>query len=228
MSKLSNRIALVTGAGTGVGRAIALTFAKEGATIVLNGRREEKLREVAKEIGEDKAIVIPADLTSESEVKELYEKLKQATNGKLDILVSNAGGVSAVAPVTEMTLEQWQGMFDLNATTQFLTAKQFLPMLRESDNGKLISVTSGMVNLFYNSMGAYSASKAAAEKLMKTVAVEEEKNNVQVNMFDPLNAKSEGNPDGAYEPMDLVGELVDLAAATSVVKNGEIIIPKVD
>lgn len=126
-----------------------------------------------------------------------------------------------------MTLDQWQDMFAINATTQFLTAKQFLPMLRESDNGKLISVTSGMVNLFYNSMSAYSATKAAAEKLMKTLAVEEEANNVQVNLFDPLNAKSEGNPDGAYEPMDIVGGLVDLAAATSVVKQGEIIKPDV-
>lgn len=69
MGKLSNRIALVTGAGTGLGRGIALTFAKEGATVVLKGRREEKLQEVAKEIGEDKAIVIPADLTVESKVK---------------------------------------------------------------------------------------------------------------------------------------------------------------
>ena len=227
MGKLSNRIALVTGAGTGLGRGIALTFAKEGATVVLKGRREEKLQEVAKEIGEDKAIVIPADLTVESEVKELHDKLKEKTNNKLDILVTNAGGVIAVAPVSDMTLDQWQDMFAINATTQFLTAKQFLPMLRESDNGKLISVTSGMVNLFYNSMSAYSATKAAAEKLMKTLAVEEEANNVQVNLFDPLNAKSEGNPDGAYEPMDIVGGLVDLAAATSVVKQGEIIKPDV-
>src|SRR5690625_6170383 len=70
MGKLSNRIALVTGAGTGLGRGIALTFAKEGATVILNGRREEKLREVEKEIGDGKAIVIPADLTVESERSE--------------------------------------------------------------------------------------------------------------------------------------------------------------
>ena len=228
MGKLSNRIALVTGAGTGLGRGIALTFAKEGATVILNGRREEKLREVEKEIGDGKAIVIPADLTVESEVKELYEKLKKETGGKLDILVNNAGGVVAMGSAEDMTLQQWQSMFDINATTQFLATKQFLPMLRESKNGKLISVTSGMVNFFMEGMGAYSASKAAAEKLMKTVAVEEEKNNVQVNMFDPLNAKSEGNPDGELEPMDIVGVLVDLAASETIVKQGEIIKPDVE
>lgn len=227
MGKLTNRIALVTGAGTGVGRAIALTFANEGATVVLNGRREEKLREVEKEIG-DRAIVLPADLTVESEVQGLLEQLKEKTNGKLDILVANAGGVSAMGTTVDMTTDQWQGMFDLNATTQFLTAKYFLPLLRESDHGKLISVTSGMVNLYFEGMGAYSASKAAAEMLMRTVAVEEEKNNVQVNMFDPLNAITEGNPEGAYDPIDLVGGLVDLAAATTVEKQGEIIKPDVE
>lgn len=226
MGKLTNRIALVTGAGTGVGRAIALAFAKEGATVVLNGRREEKLREVAAEIGEENAIVIPADVTNEAAVQELFEKLTEKTNGKLDILVNNAGGVSAMAPTTELTLEQWQSMFDLNATSQFLVTKQFLPILRENGNGKIISVTSGMVNFFMEGMGAYSATKGAAEALMKTVAVEEEKNKVQVNMFDPLNAVSEGNPDGEHDPSNLVSVLVDLAAANTVERTGEIIKPE--
>src|SRR5690625_1025236 len=137
MGNLSNRIALVTGAGSGLGRAIALTFAKNGATVILNGRREEKLREVAKEIGDGKAIVIPADLTVEDEVKQLFDKLKQETGGKLNILVNNAGGMKSLAPISEMTLEQWQGMIDLNATSQFLTTKYALPLLRESENAKL-------------------------------------------------------------------------------------------
>src|SRR5690625_7912262 len=96
MGNLSNRIALVTGAGTGLGRGIALTFAKEGATVILNGRREEKLREVEKEIGDGKAIVITADLTVESEAKELSEKLKKETGGKIDILYNKAGMIVAL------------------------------------------------------------------------------------------------------------------------------------
>lgn len=227
MGKLSNRVALVTGAGTGIGRAIALTFAKEGATVVLNGRREEKLREVEKEIGNGKAIVIPADVTSESDVKGLFDKLKQKTDGKLDILVNNAGGVNSMAPVGEVTLQQWQDMFDLNLTSQLLTTKQFLPMLRESGNGKIISVTSGVVHFFVEAMGAYSASKAAVEALMKSVAGEEKSNNIQVNLFDPLNASTEANPDGEHDPMDIVGVLVDLVAASSVEKSGEIIKPDI-
>src|SRR5690625_554970 len=167
MGKLSNRIALVTGAGSGIGRAIALTFAKNGATVVLNGRREAKLREVEKEIRDGKAIDIQADLTVEDEVKQLFDKLKQETDGKLDILVNNAGGVLTMAPSSEITLQQWQDMFDINATTQFLTTKYALPLLRESENAKLISTTSGIVNFFMEGYGPYSASKSAAEALMK-------------------------------------------------------------
>lgn len=226
MGKLTGKVALVTGAGTGLGRAIAITFAKEGATVVLNGRRGEKLREVEKEIG-DKSIVIPADITDEGEIKGLLEKLQKNTDGKLDILVNNVGGVNVMGTTGEMSLEQWQKMFDLNLTSQFLATKTFLPMLRESENGKLISVTSGMVNFFMSGMGAYSASKAAVEALMKTVAEEEKENGVQVNLFDPLNAVSEGNPQGQYDPMDIVGILIDLAAATSVEKHGEIVKPEV-
>lgn len=227
MGKLSGKTALVTGSGTGLGRAIAITYANEGATVILNGRREDKLREVEKEIGNDKTIVFPADLTDESQVKELVNKVQESTKGKLDILVNNAGGVNAMDPISDMTLEQWQKMFDLNLTSQFLTTQAFLPMLRQSENGKIISVTSGMVNFFMKGMGAYSASKAAVEALMKTVAEEEKDNGIQVNLFDPLNAVSEGNPQGKYEPMEIVDVLTDLAAAPTVEKNGEVVKPQV-
>src|SRR5699024_10781165 len=112
---------------------------------------------------------------------------------------------------------------DLNATTQFLSAKQFLPTLRGSEHGKFISVTSCMVNFYMEGVSAYSAMKAAAEMFIITVAVEEKDTGVQVNMYDPLNAKSEGNTDGAHESMDIIDVLVDLAAAETVEKHGEII-----
>src|SRR5699024_7569937 len=118
MGKLTNKVALVTGAGSGLGRGIALTFAQEGATVVLNGRREEKLREVEEEIGktEGKAIVIPADFTNETEVKKVREKLDEETGGKLDIFVANAGGVKVMGKATDMTVERRQSTLEMNAT----------------------------------------------------------------------------------------------------------------
>lgn len=227
MGKLTNQVALVTGAGTGLGRAIAIAFAKEGATVVLNGRREEKLREVEREIGEGKgkAIVIPADLTDETAVHALRDKLLNSTDGKLDILVNNAGGVSAMNSISELTLEQWNQMMDLNITSQFLATKAFLPALRKSGNGKILSVTSGMANFYMNGFGVYSASKAGVEALMKTVAAEEKDNGIQVNLFDPINVISEGNPSGEKDPAEIVATLIDLAAASSMEKSGEVVKP---
>lgn len=226
MGKLNEKVALVTGAGTGLGRGIASALANEGAKVVLVGRREDKLKEVKQEIG-DNAIVIPADAANEEEVAQLVRQLEKETSGKLDILVNNAGGVVNTDRVDSMSLSGMTSMLDINLMTQLVMTKACLPMLRESENGKLISVTSGMVNFFMEGMGAYSASKAAAEALMKTVAEEEKENGVQVNMFDPLNAKSEGNPQGQYEPSEIVDVVVDLAAAPTMERQGEIVKPNV-
>lgn len=226
MGKLDGKVALVTGAGTGLGRGIATALGENGATVVLVGRREEKLNEVKQEIG-DKAIVMPADAANEEAVAQLVQGLKTKTDGKLDILVNNAGGVVATDRVDSIPAANLQKMLDINLMTQLVMTKACLPMLRDSEHGKLISVTSGMVNFFMEGMGAYSASKAAAEALMRTVAEEEKENGVQVNMFDPLNAKSEGNPQGQYEPAEIVDVIVDLAAATTMDRHGEIVKPNV-
>ncbi|MEK4425064.1 SDR family NAD(P)-dependent oxidoreductase [Solibacillus sp. FSL K6-1523] len=215
MTKLMNQVALVTGAGTGLGRAIAKSLANEGFIVVLNGRREEKLREVEKEIGEDKAIVIPADVTNEKSVQALKSRLLELTDGKLNVLVNNVGGVPATGRITEMTLEQWQQVMDKNLTSQFLVTKAFLPTLRNNENGKIISVTSGMAQFYVDGFSAYSASKAGVESLMKTVAEEEKDNGIEVHLFDPQNVISEANPQGEKNPMEVVGSLIELLASKS-------------
>lgn len=209
MDKLTNRVAMVTGAGTGLGRAIAIALAKEGATVILNGRRDEKLREVEKEI-EGKTFVIPADVTDEVEVNELRDKMLEQTGGKLDILINNVGGVPAMGQISEMTLDQWRQVMDKNLTSQFLMTKAFLPALRASENGKIISVTSGMAHYYVKGFSAYSAGKAGVESLMKTVAVEEKDNGIEVHLFDPQNVISEANPQGEKDPMEVVDSLVKM------------------
>lgn len=224
MGKLTGKVALVTGAGSGLGKAIAKTFAQEGATVILTGRNEDKLRLVEQEIG-GAALVLPADMTQESQVQALFHAIEEQTKGQLDIVVNNVGGVNAMGTISDMPFAAWQKMNDLNLTSQFLTTKYALPLLRKSGNGKLIAVTSGMANFFVKGMGAYSASKAGVEGLMKTVAVEEAANGIQVNLFDPINAMTESNPQGKYDPMDLAKSLIDVAAASTIVKQGEIIKP---
>lgn len=226
MGNLEGKVALVTGAGTGLGKAIAKRLAEQGATVALNGRREDRLQEVKQEIG-DNALVFAADASDEKAVAQLIVSLKEQTGGKLDILVNNAGGVSVLSKVSDLTPTDWQKMLAINTTSQLVMTQACLPLLRESGNGQIISVTSGMVNYFAEGMGAYSASKAAAEALMKTVAVEEKENNVHVTLFDPINVVSEGNPDGQYAAMDVAQAVADLAVTPSMEKQGQIVKPQV-
>lgn len=210
MTNLSHQVALVTGAGTGLGRAIAITLANKGYTVVLNGRREEKLRQLEKEVGREKAIVIPADVTSTVGVNHLRDHVLRQTGGKLDVLVNNVGGVPAMGQIGEMTFDQWNQVIDKNLTSQFLMTQAFLPALRKSGHGKIISITSTMAHYFMKDFGAYSASKAGVEALMKTVAEEEKAHGIEVHLFDPQNVISEANPQGEKDPMEVVGSLLEL------------------
>lgn len=208
MESKNKKTALVTGAGTGLGSAIAKTLAKEGFKVVLTGRREEKLREVENEIGKDNAVVIPADVTKENEILKLHKEIVERTGG-LDLLVNNVGGVSTFGATDELTLKDWEKMMDTNLTSQFLVTKAFLPQLRSS-KGKIISVTSGMAHFYMRGFGPYSASKAGVEAFMKTVAEEEKETGVEVHLFDPGNVISEGNPEGEKHPMDIMNRIVAL------------------
>jgi NAD(P)-dependent dehydrogenase (short-subunit alcohol dehydrogenase family) len=210
MDKTNNRIALVTGAGTGLGRAIAITLAKQGFKVAITGRREEKLREVESEIGKEGTIVLTADVLNENSVLALKEKLLEQTGGQLDLLVNNVGGVPAMGSIEEMSLEQWQQVMDKNLTSAFLTTKAFLPALRKSNKGTIISITSGAVHNYFPGMGAYSVGKAALESFIKVIGVEEKEHGIITHLFDPGNVISEANPKGGQEPMEIMDKIVAL------------------
>lgn len=205
-------VALVTGAGSGLGRAIAKTLASEGYHVVLTGRTKEKLEAVAREIGDNKTIVLPADVTNEDSIESLKKELLNQTD-RLDLLVNNVGGVPATGAIAEMTLSQWREVLDKNLSSQFLVTREMLPALRKSKQGRIISVTSGMAHFFMPGFGAYSASKAAVEALMKTVQEEEKNDGIKVLLFDPINVISEGNPQGEKDPMEVMGKLKELLSS---------------
>lgn len=204
------KIALITGAGTGLGRAIAITLANQDYSVVLTGRREEKLWEVEKEINKDCTIVITSDVTEEKSVEDLKKELLEQMEGKLDLLVNNVGGITDMSRIGEMSLEGFNSVIATNLTSQFLVTKAFLPALRKSKDAKIISVTSMMASYYMAEYGAYSASKAGLEALMKTVAEEERENGVEVHLFDPENVISEGNPIGAKDPMEVMDDIIEI------------------
>lgn len=210
MKNTESKTALVTGSGTGLGRAIAKTLAEQGFKVVLTGRREDKLREVQNELGKENSIVITADVLDEKSVAVLKEKLLEQTDGSLDLLVNNVGGVPAMGTIEEMNLDQWQQVMDKNLTSAFLATQAFLPALRKSNKGKIISVTSGVVHNYIPGMGAYSVSKAALESFVKVLGEEEKDNGISTHLFDPGNVVSEANPHGEQDPMEIMDKIVAL------------------
>lgn len=224
MSLLTNNIAVVTGAGTGLGRAVAIKLAEEGANVALVGRRIEKLQEVAQVIEQSggQAFVIPADVTHPEEVQRLRDQVL-AQAGRVDVLINNAGGTGTPTPVHDLTYSAWDQNIQLNLYSPFIVTNAFLPIMREQQYGRIVSVTSIMANLVYPGLGAYSAAKAGLEALMKTLAVEEAKNGILVNLFDPGNLKTEQNPRGAEDPATVVDKIVLLASLPEDGSNGEVV-----
>ena len=212
MNKTKDQTALITGAGSGLGRAIAITLSKMGYTVVLTGRTEEKLRKVERGIENGHVIVIAADVTNEQSIQELRSKMLAQTGGRLDVLVNNVGGVSAMGSIEDITLDEWNLILDTNLTSQFLVTKAFLPDLRKNGGGKIISITSMMSQYFMKGYGPYSASKAGVEALMKTVIEEEKEHGIEVHLFDPGSVISESSPEGGQDPMEVMDKFTRLLA----------------
>jgi gluconate 5-dehydrogenase len=185
--------ALVTGASSGLGRRFALVLAKAGADVALAARREDKLKEVAKEIEDlgQKALVLKMDVTKEEEIKNGVAKIKKEWQ-TLDILVNNAG-TSTMAPAEEMPLEDWQKVVDVNLTGVFLVAKHAGALMKEKQFGRVINIAS-MYGLVANSafnVANYHASKGAVVNLTRALAAEWAKYNITVNAIGPGFFESE-------------------------------------
>ncbi|WP_342422643.1 SDR family oxidoreductase [Paenibacillus sp. FSL E2-0178] len=224
MGSLTDQVAVVTGAGTGLGRAAAIKLAEQGATVILVGRRQEKLQETASFIEESggRAIVIPADVTIPEEVQHLRDQVI-AQAGTADILINNAGGTGAPTHIHDLTFAAWDQTLQLNLYSPYLVTNAFLPIMREQQYGRIVSITSVMANLVYPGLGAYSAAKAGLEALMRTVAAEEAKHGIIVNLFDPGNLQTEQNPGGANDPATVVDAIIDLASLPAGSAGGEVI-----
>src|SRR6201991_557548 len=136
------KIALVTGAGTGVGRGAALALMQAGFTVVLAGRRKDKLEEVAKEGAAHggKSLVVPPDIADPASIKALFAKTKEAF-GRLDVLFNNAGIGSPAVPIEELPLETWRKVVDTNLTGIFLCTQEAIRMMKAQDprGGRIIN-----------------------------------------------------------------------------------------
>ncbi len=209
--KLKNKIALVTGAGRGIGKAIALTMANEGASVILTARTLRELEGVRLTIEErgGKAQSIVADLTKDPEVEKIFSQIS-VEFGRLDILVNNAG-IGHFAPVRLLAAKDFDAMWNLNMRALFLCTQNAIPMMENQKSGTIVNISSlAGKNAFVNGAG-YAATKWALIGFSKCLMLEEREYNIRVitvcpgsvdTSFNPLEGKR-GNSDKLLKPQDV-------------------------
>lgn len=183
--KLQGRIALVTGASKGLGKAMSLALADAGAQVALVSRDIQKLESVAKEIRErgGQAEVFEADVADESSVAGLEREVSSRL-GKIQILINNAG-VNVRKNITDFTLDEWNFVIGTNLTAVFLMCRSFVPHMKGSGYGRIVNMSSTMGHVSIAGRAAYSSSKAGLLGLTKAVALELAAEGVTVNCISP-------------------------------------------
>jgi NAD(P)-dependent dehydrogenase (short-subunit alcohol dehydrogenase family) len=189
--RLKDKVAIITGGGTGLGRAIALRFAQEGARVVVNGRRPGPIDEVAAQIIADggQARAVAGDVTVGPDVERLVAEATAAF-GALDILVNNAGIMVSRTPVSECSEADWSRMMDGNLTAVFRCSKAALPELRKA-RGNIVNIASIAGLRGFPNLAAYTTCKAGIVSLTKGMALDCAKDRVRVNAVCPAYVETD-------------------------------------
>ncbi len=183
MTVLTDKVAVVTGAGSGIGEAIATLLHKEGVKVILAGRNKDKLQNVANQLAQDSVKVVPTDVTKKEEVDELI-KIAQQTFGGLDIVINSAGQMLS-SKITDYQVDEWDSMIDVNIKGTLYTAQAALPTMLEQSSGHLINIASISGFEVTKSSTIYSATKAAVHTITQGLEKELAKTGVKVTSISP-------------------------------------------
>ena len=190
----SQKVAVVTGAGTGIGRASALALLRDGFSVALAGRRLEALEQTKNQAGDtaSRAIAVPTDVGDPSSVQALFAKTVE-TLGRLDVLFNNAGTATPPVPMEDLTYEQWKSVVDANLTGTFLCTQQAIKIMKTQDpmGGRIINNGSLAAYVPRPNSAPYTATKHGVTGLTKATSLDGRKYNIACSQIDIGNAATE-------------------------------------
>jgi NAD(P)-dependent dehydrogenase (short-subunit alcohol dehydrogenase family) len=199
------KVALVTGAGSGIGKAVAMAFLQEGYGVALAGRRQERLAQAVSEAGvsEKQALIVPTDVRDPAAVRALFAKTKEAF-GRLDVLFNNAG-IAAGGLLEDLSYEQWQAVVETNLTGPFLCTQEAFKIMKSQDprGGRIINNGSISATTPRPNSAPYTATKHAISGLTKATALDGRKYDIACGQIDIGNALTEATarmPQGVPQP----------------------------
>lgn len=186
--RLKGKIGIVTGAGSGIGRACAIALAKEGAQLALIGRRKDRIEQVARDIG-DRAWAISADVSQTQEIQRLVDETVRRFGG-LNFLLNNAG-ILQIGNAEQITEEQWDQVFNVNVRSVWLLSRAVLPHMRKTGGGSIINIASTLGIVGARNRAVYASSKGAVLLLTKSMAIDHGHENIRVNAICPSFVETE-------------------------------------
>ena len=191
---MNNKIALVTGAGSGIGRASAIALLNAGYHVVLTGRRADALQQSVEQAGEagSRALAVPTDLTDPAAVRALFERVR-LTHGRLDLLFNNAGAGAPAVPIDELSFEQWKAVVDINLTAVFLCTQQAFKLMKTQSprGGRIINNGSISAHVPRPFSAPYTATKHAITGLTRATSLDGRAHDIACGQIDIGNAATD-------------------------------------
>jgi len=211
LSILAGRVAVVTGASSGIGEACALAFAAKGAKVVLAARRVERLSALVErvEAAGGAALAVATDVTDEEAVDRLFAQAVERF-GTVDVLINNAG-IADSTPVDEMSLETWRRVIETNLTSAFLCSRAAFCTMKGKGRGRIINIGSISARVPRENSPAYAASKFGLDGLTRSLAIDGRKHNIAASIFHPGIVATEIAPGAVKLPENFAASPEDIA-----------------